>query len=108
VAVQGGTCSLLDGGDFNQVYDLAVEILLCWVLRLGQCLQVDGCHRDVLAHAELLWESHASIVVDVMVDPKRALPHDSTRVPSLWLRVRRGGGFAGGGVCSSWGRSSLM
>ena len=63
---------MLDGGKFHQVSDLAVEILLRWVLWFKQRLQEDSCRSDILARAELLREPHAGVVGDVPIDPARA------------------------------------
>ena len=72
MAVLGGTFRLLDNGEFHQVSDLAVEILLRWVLWFRQRLQEDSCRSDILAHVELLREPHAGVIGDVPIDPAHA------------------------------------
>ena len=64
---------MLDGGEFHQVFNLAVEVPLSRVFRLLQRLQEDRSRGDVLARTKLLWELHAGVIYDVAVDSARML-----------------------------------
>jgi hypothetical protein len=65
-----------------------MELLLGRILRFRHSLEEDCRYDNVLARAEPLWELHAGVIANVVIDRLRALPGASPGVPSLWLGMR--------------------